>query len=133
MIVVDSSVWIDYFNGRDTLEVAKLDVLLGVEPLAIGDIILLEVLQGFRTDTHFTTAKQILSSLTLFNMLGEEAALNAANLFRTLRKQGITIRKTNDVIIANFCLTHNYSLLFADKDFLPFVDNFGLRKVSLNL
>lgn len=133
MIVVDSSVWIDYFNGRETPEVAKLDVLLGVEPLAIGDIILLEVLQGFRADAHFNTAKQILSSLTLFNMLGEDAALKAANLFRALRKQGITIRKTNDVIIANFCVTHNCSLLFADKDFLPFVDNFGLRAVSKNL
>lgn len=133
MIVVDSSVWIDYFNGRDTPEVAKLDALLGVEPLAIGDIILLEVLQGFRTDAHFTTAKQILSSLTLFNMLGENAALEAANLFRALRKQGITIRKTNDVIIANFCITHNCSLLFSDKDFLPFVDKFGLRKVSTHL
>lgn len=133
MIVVDSSVWIDYFNGRETPEVAKLDALLGVEPLAISDIILLEVLQGFRADAHFNTAKQILSSLTLFNMLGEDAALKAANLFRSLRKQGITIRKTNDVIIANFCITHNCSLLFADKDFLPFVDNFGLRQVSTNL
>jgi len=133
MIVVDSSVWIDYFNGRETPEVAKLDSLLGVEPLAIGDIILLEVLQGFRADAHFNTAKQILSSLTLFNMLGEDAALKAAHLFRGLRKQGITIRKTNDVIIANFCITHNCSLLFADRDFLPFVENFGLRKVSIDL
>lgn len=133
MIVVDSSVWIDYFNGHETPEVAKLDSLLGVEPLALGDIILLEVLQGFRTDAHFTTAKEILSSLTLFNMLGEEAALNAATLFRALRKQGITIRKTNGVVIANFCITHNYSLLFSDRDFLPFVDHFGLRQVSADL
>ncbi|MDO8343926.1 MAG: PIN domain nuclease [Cellvibrio sp.] len=133
MILVDSSVWIDYFNGHETPEVAKLDSLLGVEPLALGDIILLEVLQGFRTDAHFNTAKEILSSLTLFNMLGEEAALNAATLFRALRKQGITIRKTNDVVIANFCITHNCSLLFSDKDFLPFVDHFGLRQVSVDL
>lgn len=133
MITVDSSVWIDYFNGRETPEVIKLDSLLGVEPLAIGDIILLEVLQGFRADAHFNTAKKILSSLTLFNMLGEEAAVNAANLFRLLRKQGITIRKTNDVIIASFCINYHHSLLFSDRDFLPFVNNFGLRKVSTDL
>lgn len=130
MIVVDSSVWIDYFNGRETLEVAKLDSLLGSEPLAIGDIILLEVLQGFRSDAAFAKAQQLMASLTLFEMLGEQAAIAAANHFRTLRQQGITIRKINDVIIASFCITHNHSLLFADKDFLPFVDNFGLRKVT---
>jgi predicted nucleic acid-binding protein len=127
MIIVDSSVWIDYFNGRSTPQTDKLDELLGVELLGIGDIILTEVLQGFRTDQDYRSAKKVLTSLTIFNMLGLEIAIKSANNFRTLRKQGITIRKTNDVIIATFCLENDYSLLFSDKDFIPFVKHFGMN------
>ncbi|MGL5836336.1 MAG: type II toxin-antitoxin system VapC family toxin [Waterburya sp.] len=127
MIIVDSSVWIDYFNGRDTSQTDKLDQLLGIELLGIGDIILTEVLQGFRTDQDYRTAKKVLTSLTVFNMLGSEIAIKSADNFRILRKQGITIRKTNDVIIATFCLENDYSLLFSDKDFIPFVKHFGMN------
>lgn len=95
--------------------------------LGIGDIILTEVLQGFRADQDYRTAKKVLTSLTIFNILGLEIAIKSANNFRALRKQGITTRKTNDVIIATFCLENDHSLLFSDKDFLPFVKHFGMN------
>ncbi|NJM75302.1 MAG: PIN domain nuclease [Acaryochloridaceae cyanobacterium RU_4_10] len=129
MILVDSSVWIDYFNGQETPQTHKLDALLGVEPLGIGDLILTEVLQGFRSDADYHTAQQLLMSLSVFNMLGTDLALKSANHFRALRKQGITIRKTIDVMIATFCIEHKHALLFADKDFLPFVEHLGLVAV----
>jgi len=128
MIIVDSSVWVDYFNGRDTPETTRLDDLLGVEPLAIGDLILTEVLQGFRTDADHATAKELLLSLTVFEMLGVTRALRSAERFRTLRKRGLTIRKTVDVIIATYCIEEDHPLLFSNRDFLPFVKHFGLRK-----
>lgn len=126
MIIVDLSVWIDYFNGCDTAETKQLDLLLGIEPIAIGDIILTEVLQGFRQDKDFNTAKSLLSSLTIFEFLGESMALKSADNYRQLRKQGITIRKTVDVIIATFCIEHNLPLLFSDRDFVPFVKHLKL-------
>lgn len=132
MILVDSSVWIDYFNGLDTPQTNKLDTLLGIEPLGIGDIILTEVLQGFRTDKDYETAKRLLTSLTVFNMLGVELAVKSADNFRSLRKRGITVRKTVDAIIATFCIESKHSLLFSDKDFLPFVEHLGLRPVTTN-
>ncbi len=130
MILVDSSVWIDYFDGLDTPQTSKLDALLGVEPLAIGDLILTEVLQGFRKDADYKQAKQLLLSLVIFDMLGVRKALQSAEYFRTLRKQGITIRKTTDVIIATFCIEEGHALLFSDRGFAPFVEQFGLREVT---
>ena len=127
MILVDSSVWIDYFNGRDTPQVARLDILLESELLGIGDLILTEVLQGFREDRDYARAKQLLTSLTVFGLLGTDIAIASADNFRSLRKRGITVRKTADVIIATFCIENNHSLLFADKDFLPFVEHLGLN------
>jgi predicted nucleic acid-binding protein len=132
MILVDSSIWIDYFNGRDTIQTSKLDELLGVEFLGIGDLILTEVLQGFRADTDYRTAKRMLTSLTVFSLLGLEIAIKSADNFRALRKQGITIRKTVDVIIATFCIENEHSLLFGDKDFIPFVEHLGLDAVLVN-
>ncbi len=129
MIMVDSSVWIDYFNGRDTPETTQLDSLLGIKPIAIGDIILTEVLQGFRNDKDYNTAKSLLTSLTVFELLGEKMALKSADNYRLLRKQGITIRKTVDVIIASFCIENNLPLLFSDKDFIPFVKYLKLISV----
>jgi predicted nucleic acid-binding protein len=129
MIIVDSSVWIDYFNGKDTPTIAKLDRLLGQELLGIGDLILTEVLQGFRQDKEYQTAKQLLTSLMVYEMLGAEIAIKSAENFRTLRKQGITVRKTIDVMIATFCIENGHSLLFADRDFDPFVEHLGLISV----
>jgi hypothetical protein len=127
MIVVDTSVWIDYFNGNDTPEVDRLDSLLGLVPLAIGDLILTEVLQGFRYDRDCELARQRLLSLTVFGMLGEAKAIQSVEHYRALRQRGVTVRKTADVIIATFCIVENHALLFSDRDFLPFVDQFGLR------
>jgi predicted nucleic acid-binding protein len=134
MIIVDSSVWIDYFNGRDTPQVNKLDTLLGIKPLAIGDLILTEILQGFRQDYDHQTAQQLLTTLIIFNLLGTKAelAIKSADNFRRLRKKGITIRKTIDVIIATFCIERRHTLLFSDKDFLPFVQHLGLATVLEN-
>ncbi len=127
MIMVDSSVWIDFFNGVENIETNKLDEMLGLEEIATGDLIITEVLQGFRSDKDFKAAKSILTSLTVFEMLGEKLAIKSANNFRKLRKSGITIRKTPDVIIATFCIENKFPLLFSDKDFIPFVNNLKLR------
>jgi len=121
MVIVDSSVWIDYFNGTDNSATSFLDRILGVQEIALGDLILTEVLQGFKSDKDFSQAKQVLRNFHLVEMLGVERAINAAKKFRELRKSGITVRKTNDVIIASFCIDEKIPLLFTDKDFNPFV------------
>ncbi|HEC28241.1 MAG TPA: PIN domain nuclease [Gammaproteobacteria bacterium] len=129
MILVDSSVWIDYFNGTENEETNKLDTTLGLEEVVIGDLILTEVLQGFKVDKEFRIAKEVLTSLTIFELLGVELAIKSANNFRKLRKKGITIRKTADVIIATYCIENKIPLLFTDKDFLPFVKHLRLHSV----
>ena len=127
MILVDSSVWIDFFNGTENIETDKLSEMPGLEEVVIGDLILAEVLQGFRSDTDYKTASNVLTSLTVHDLLGKELAIKSANNFRKLRKKGITIRKTADVIIATYCIENKIPLLFTDKDFLPFVDNLRLK------
>ena len=127
MILVDSSVWIDFFNGVTSAEADKLNEVLGLEEIIIGDLILTEVLQGFRSDYDYRAAKKTLTSLSVHELLGQEMAVKSANNFRKLRKKGITIRKTADVIIATYCIENKIPLLFSDKDFLPFVDNFRLK------
>lgn len=129
MILVDTSVWIDFFNGRDTAEVDLLDNALGSETVAIGDLIALEILQGFKSDADYNTAKGLIGALSVYEMLGSDAAYKCADNYRSLRKKGITIRKTADIIIATFCIEKNFPLLFSDKDFVPFVDHLGLRSV----
>lgn len=130
MILVDSSVWIDYFTNRDTPETDKLDSLLGKVPIAIGDLILAEVLQGFRKDEDFNHARELFSSLALFSMVGPELALKSAMNFRLLRKKGITVRKTVDTIIATYCIESQLSLLASDRDFLPFHEHLGLEMLG---
>jgi predicted nucleic acid-binding protein len=129
MILVDSSVWIDFFNGTESTETDKLNEILGLEEVIIGDLILAEVLQGFRSDTDYKTAKNVLTSLTVHELLGKELAIKSANNFRKLKKKGITIRKTADVIIATYCIENKMPLLFTDKDFLPFVAQLRLKSV----
>jgi len=133
MIVVDSSVWIDYFTGRNTPEVETLDSLLGEEPVAIGDLMLTEVLQGFRTDKDFRKAKVLLMSLAVVNMLDTAIALKSAANFRTLRKKGITVRKTIDTIIATYCIENKLPLLHSDKDFRPFHRYLKLKNVAAGI
>ena len=129
MILVDSGVWIDYFTGIDNKQTATLDKTLGVQSVAAGDLILTEVLQGFRHNRDYRTAKALFDNVTIFEMLGRDMAIRSAENFRTLRKKGITIRKTADVIIASFCIKQKIPLLFSDKDFKPFVKHLGLTEV----
>ena len=127
MILVDSSVWVDYFNGKPTPETDFLDSLLGTEPVAVGDLILAEVLQGFRSDADYETAREMLSSLTTYDLLGANLAIKTAENYRALRKRGITVRKTADAIIATFCIEGRIPLLYSDRDFDPFVKHLGLK------
>jgi predicted nucleic acid-binding protein len=129
VILVDSSVWIDYFRGNATPQTDKLDGLLGSEPLAIGDLILTEVLQGFGSERDFTQAKKMLTSLVVVDLAGQDVAIQAAKNFRALRSLGITVRKTIDTIIATRCIESSYALLHSDRDFEPFVTHLGLRTV----
>lgn len=129
MILVDSSIWIDYFQGRDTLQVEILDRSLGVRDVGVGDLVLTEVLQGFRDDKDYRVAKSIMDELSVFDMLEKGMALKSAENFRKLRKKGITIRKTAEVIIATYCIEHRLPLLFSDKDFKPFVRHLKLAEV----
>lgn len=128
MILVHSGVWIDYFTGTDTKQTNTLDKTLGVRSVAAGDLILTEVLQGFRHDKDYRTAKTLFENVTIFEMLGRDMAIESAENYRALRKKGITIRKTADVIIASFCIKQKLPLLFSDKNFKPFVKYLGLTE-----
>ncbi len=127
MILVDSSVWIDYFTGKNTPAADSLDRLLGDELVAIGDLMLTEVLQGFRTDKDYLKARELLLSLTVLNVLDTSIARKSAENFRALRKKGITVRKTIDAIIATYCIEKDLPLLFSDRDFEPFHKYLGLK------
>ena len=127
MILVDSSVWIDYFRGTTTPQSNRLDALLGSEPLVTGDLVLTEVLQGFRSDRDFNRAGRLLTSLIVVDLAGREVAIQAAKNFRTLRTMGISVRKTIDAVIATRCIASGFMLLYSDRDFDPFVRHLGLR------
>lgn len=126
MILVDSSVWIDYFRGVATPQSDRLDALLGAEPVAIGDLMLAEVLQGFGGDRDFERALQLLRTLTVIDIGGEDVAIRAARNFRALRTLGVTVRKTIDTLIATRCIVDSHALLYSDRDFHPFVQHLGL-------
>jgi len=130
MILVDSSVWIDYFNGKITKQTNLLDSFLGSELIVIGDLILTEVLQGFQQDRDFKKAKELLDSLIFREMLGRELAIKSAENYRILRKKGVTVRKTIDVIIATFCITNNLPLLHSDRDFSPMEKHLKLKVIT---
>jgi predicted nucleic acid-binding protein len=127
VILVDSSVWIDYFRGVVTPQTEKLDSLLGIEPIATGDLILTEVLQGFVSDRDFNQAKKLMTSLVIVELAGQGIAIQAARNFRALRKLGVTVRKTIDTVIATRCIESKMPLLHSDRDFDPFVEHLGLR------
>lgn len=130
MILVDSSVWIDYFKGAITPQTEELDRLLGREPLAIGDLILTEVLQGFDDQRDFDIVREMLTSLAVVELGGQKIALQSAKNFRALRRLGVTVRKTIDTVIATRCIADGYSLLHNDRDFDPFARHLGLRVVA---
>jgi predicted nucleic acid-binding protein len=128
MILVDSSVWIDFFNGVESTETTQLDEFLSTDTICTGDIILAEVLQGFRSDRDYRAAKEILTELPIYQIVTPELALVGADNYRKLRKRGITIRKSVDNWIATFCLENKIPLLFSDRDFNPYLEYLGLRK-----
>ena len=127
MTLVDTSVWVEYFNRRLTPETNLLDRLLGTERLLIGDLILAEVLQGFRSDFDFHRVRRQLEALAFSPMVGLEIAIAAAENYRMLRARGITVRKTIDVLIATFCIARSHELLHSDRDFDRFEQHLGLR------
>ncbi len=130
MIVVDSSVWIDYFNGRRTRATDLLDSLLERETVVVGDLILTEVLQGFRRERDYLNACRLFDSLVFMEMVGKELALQSARNYRLLRRKGVTVRKTIDVMIGTFCVAYGLPLLHDDKDFGPMTAHMGLRVVA---
>lgn len=127
MIVVDSSVWIDYFNGIETSQSDLLDELLGAQPILTGDLILAEVLQGFRNDAHMRRAQETMDALFYESMVGRHIAIASALNYRKLRAGGITARKTIDMLIATFCIENGHQLLHADRDFDPMAEHLGLQ------
>jgi predicted nucleic acid-binding protein len=127
VILVDSSVWIDYFRGTPTPQATMLDALLGSEPLATGDVVLTEVLQGFAGERDFNQARKLLTSLVVVDVAGKDIAIQAARNFRALRRLGITVRKTVDALIATRCIASGLTLLHSDRDFEPFAKHLGLR------
>jgi len=130
IILVDSSVWIDYFRGQTTQETEMLDGLLGSDVLTTGDLILAEVLQGFGNDREFEQAKALLMTLELENLGGQKIAIQAARNYRNLRARGITIRKTIDSLIATWCIENGSQLLYSDRDFDPFCKYLGLKTIG---
>lgn len=129
MIVVDSSVWIDFLNGHGTPQVHRLSVLLGAEPLLIGDLILLEVLQGVRSEVDALRVEAALRRFDIVPMLEPELAVIAARHYRRLRALGVSVRKTIDLVIGTFCIARNHALLTADRDFTPMARHLGLTLI----
>jgi len=127
MVLVDTSVWVDYFNGLETPRTDRLDQLLGSGRLLTGDLILAELLQGFAKDADYRTARRLLLELPCAELVGRDNALRAADYYRRLRKQGVTVRKTIDVLIGTYCIQHGHELLHADRDFDSMQRHLGLR------
>jgi predicted nucleic acid-binding protein len=131
MILVDSSVWIDYFNGIANHQTDWLDLALGRKPIIIGDLILVEVLQGFQKDSDFKTAQELLLKFPVYTLCGKDLALESAANYRLLRKKGLTVRKTMDILIGTFCIHNSVSILHNDKDFDPLVKYLKLKAVAI--
>jgi len=130
MIIVDSSVWIDYFNGNQTPQTDWLDAALGERPIVIGDFMLTEVLQGFQSDKDFQIARDLLLGIPFMSMGGRALASESAMNYRFLRRKGVTVRKTINVIIGTFCIHHQLTLLHDDRDFDPMVEFLGLEIID---
>lgn len=129
MLVVDSTVWIDYFNGLTTPQTDYLDSILESVPILVGDLMLAEVLQGFRSETGFEQALGALSKFTQVNMVTPKLAVQAARNYRLLRQQGVTVRKTLDSLIATFCIENEHELIHNDSDFDGYEKYLGLKVV----
>ena len=127
MIVVDSSVWIAHLRNVDLPAVRFLRSFPDSSAFLVGDLVMLEVLQGARDEVDARRIEQLLRQFNVESMLDESIAVEAASNYRDLRRRGVTIRKTNDMIIATFCLRHGYALLHDDRDFERIALHFGLK------
>ena len=127
MVLVDTSVWVDFFNGVESIQVNTLDALLGSGRILIGDLILAEILQGFARDADYRRAGNLLADITYADLVGRQVAVAAADNFRRLRSRGIAVRKTIDVMIGTFCILNDHELLHSDRDFDPMEQALGLR------
>ena len=127
MIAIDSSAWIAHLRNADSMPVRVLRSLFGETELLIGDIVLLEVLQGARDEAHAVRIAHELNQFDIVAMLDPEIAVRAAHNYRALRGRGITIRKTVDLIIGTFCIEHGHTLLHDDRDFDPMRTHLGLQ------
>jgi predicted nucleic acid-binding protein len=130
MILVDSSVWIDYFNGKKTWQTDCLDSTLGGTPVIMGDLILIEVLQGFQRNSEFNVVRDLLLGMPFMAMGGRVIALQSAENYRSLRRLGVTVRKTIDIIVGTFCIFYRLPLLHDDRDFDPMVKFLGLKTID---
>jgi len=131
MLVVDTTVWVDYFNGQVNPETEYLDHALSEELVLVGDLILAEILQGFRSDHDFQEARAALAKFEQVEMVNLKRAQQSAQNYRTLRKLGVTVRKTIDCLIATFCITENHTLLHRDADFDAFEQHLGLQVIHV--
>jgi predicted nucleic acid-binding protein len=128
LTLVDSSVWIDYFRGIETVTTDQLDDLLKRERVIAGDLIIVEVLQGFTIKREFQRARRALMALDMVAIAGPDIVVEAAMNYRRLRSKGVTVRKTIDTLIATRCLQDGLALLYSDRDFDGFVQHLGLRR-----
>ena len=127
MVIIDTSVWVDYLRDVRTPECEWLDVEMGRQRLGLTDLILCEVLQGVRLERQFASIRAQLLRFEVFSTGGRDLAIQAAQNFRRLRTQGHTVRRTIDCLIATFCLVNDHTLLHTDRDYDPFEQSLGLR------
>lgn len=127
MFLVDSSVWIAFFNGANLPQVDRLTGLVRQNQILVGDLILLEVLQGFRSERDFQVARRLLLNSRVVSLVNRSVALRSAENYRALRRRGLTVRKTIDCLIATWCIEHGVPLLYTDRDYDPFVKHLGLQ------
>jgi len=127
VIIVDTSVWIAHFRNEASAAVTKLRAITNPNDIIVGDLILLECLQGARDEGHAAQIEGTLRAFQIEEMLGDQPAVETARLYRALRASGRTPRKTIDVIIGAFCIRRGYQLLHQDRDFEPMSAHLGLR------
>jgi predicted nucleic acid-binding protein len=129
MLVVDTTVWVDYFNGVENPQTDFLHSVLDTTPVLMGDLILAEVLQGFRHDPDFEKARRTLGKFTQESMVDPVLAVQSARNYRFLRQKGVTVRKTIDSLIATFCIENDHQLLHNDSDFDGYEEHLGLKVI----
>jgi predicted nucleic acid-binding protein len=131
VIVVDSSVWIDFLNGRKAPHVRQLSAVLGTDEIIVGDLMLCEVLQGLDDERAAQEVEALLRRFEIVSMAGDAVAVAAARNFRSLRRRGITIRKTIDLLIGTWCIENRRPLLHNDKYFRPMALHLGLIEAPM--